>query len=198
MPDRNLVSYAGQPDGHLELVDLRQPPGYTNTVLRKKDDFTHITHEIGDVIADANWSDAIKLSGAINLTVNAGTVKGGAEDVLDVNHSRSCWISIEDAYPGGKYVSTQKGDSDGITLTIYHQHGHGTEVDHDYGNRSDQGNGNTINSRLSVKQADGAVSVRVLQATKPALDGVAFTWAFPSPTAWWHDLATFFFRLIYR
>lgn len=195
MSDRNLVSFWGRPDGYLELVDLRQPPGHTNTVLRQAGDLTPITHDVGDVIPEPDWSDALKLSGAVNLTVNAGTAKGGTEDVFDANHCRNCSVFIQDAYPRGKYVSTQKGESDGITLTIYRQHGHGTEVDHDYGNRSDQGNGNTTNSRLSVKQADGPVLVRVLRATKPQLDGGPFKWAFPSPTAWYHGIVIWFLNL---
>ena len=198
--DRQLVAFAGEPNGKITFIDWRQPPGQNHRVIRLAGDFTPTTQFLtGEINADPSlWSDALKVSGCTNLTVYAGVVRGGSEDVLDVMRSTNCSILMEEAYPRGKYVSTQKGESDGVTLTIYRQHGHGTEVDHDYGNHADKENGDTTNSRLSVKEADGTVLVRVLQATKPMLDGGPFKWAFPSPTAWYHGICIFFFRLWFK
>lgn len=188
--DRQLVAFAGEPNGKITLVDWRQPPGQNHRVIRNEGNFTPITESVGDIDADpTQWEDALKVSGCVNLTVNAGVVQGGSEDVLDVMRSKHVQVFIEDAHPRGKYVSTQKGESHDITLTIQRQHGHGTEVDHDYGNRADRENGNTTDCKLSVNAAYGApVIVRVLRATKPSLDGGPFKWAFPSPTAWYHGL----------
>jgi hypothetical protein len=189
MTDRQLVAFAGQPNGRIALVDWRQQPNHR--VIRGAGDFTPITVTVGDIDADpAQWEDALKISGCTNLTVFAGVVRGGREDCVDVMRSRHCAVFIEDAYPRGKYVSTQKGESHDITLTIQRQHGHGSEVDHDYGNRADNDNGQTTNCRLSVKAllAEGAALVRVLRATAPGLDGGPFVWAFPSPFAWYHGL----------
>lgn len=189
MNDRQLVAFAGEPNGKITLVDWRQPPNHR--VIRGAADITPITATVGDIDADpARWEDALKVSGCINLTVFAGVVRGGNEDCVDVMRSRHCAVFIEDAYPRGKYVSTQKGESHDITLTIQRQHGHGSEVDHDYGNKADNENGLTTDCKLSVKAAYGApVLVRVLRATKPSLDGGPFKWAFPSPyPSWLHRL----------
>jgi len=151
-PDRQLVAFAGTPDGQITFIDWRQKPGYNHTVIRAAGDHTPIEWSVGDIDADpALWEDALKVSGCDYLTVHAGVVKGGNEDVLDVNHSRHVVVNIEDAYPRGKYVSTQKGASDDITVNVRRQHGHGKEVDYDYGNHSDQGDGYTTNCKLNVE-----------------------------------------------
>lgn len=200
MTDRQLVAFAGEPNGKITLVDWRQPPGQNHRVIREEGDFTPIEHDVGDIrFPKGEWSDALKVSGCINLTVLAGVVEGGTEDVLDVMRSRHCAINIEDAYPRGKYVSTQKGESLDITLTIQRQHGHGTEVDHDYGNRADNENGQTTDCKLSVKAVlDGTALVRILRATAPGLDGGPFRWAFPRPDAWYHPIVIWILNLLQK
>lgn len=198
--DRNLVSYCGQPNGLIVLVDYRQPEGHTNTVIRQENDTSAISHNIGDILSpEGHWDDALKVSGCYNLTVYAGRVEGGVEDVLDVNHSAFCHIHIEEAVPRGKYCTTQKGASAGISVDIIRQTGHGTEVDHDYGNHSDQNDADTTMSMLHVgsqADGDGPLVVRVLRATRPAIDGVAYEFAFPKPGAWYHSLCIKILNLI--
>lgn len=193
MADRILVAFAGQPDGQIELVDNRQQPGQTNRILRQAGDYTPITESVGDIrFVPGTWDDSLKLSGCLNLTVNAVVVEGGAEDVLDVNRQCvNCTVNIADAYPRGNFVSTQKGQSDKITVNITRQHGHGKEVDHDYGNHSDQGNGYTKGCTLSAKEVTGEIiTVRTLRyAGKPTLQGGPFKFVFPWPSPkWLHDL----------
>lgn len=198
-PDRQLVAFAGEPNGKITLVDWRQPPGQNHKVLRGAGNFTPITENVGDIDADpALWEDALKVSGCANLTVYAGIVRGGSEDCLDVNHSRHCAVFMEDAYPRGNFILTCKGESDDITVTVARQHGHANEVDYDYGNHSDQGNGTTTRSRLSIKAImDGQPAlVRVLRATAPGLDGGPFKWAFPKPfPKWFHNFCVWLLNL---
>ncbi len=188
MSDQNLVSFYGYPDGKIELVDLRQPPGHTNQIIREPG-FEWLDYTIGDIGQESGISDALKVSGCVNLTVHAFEVHGGLEDVVDVNHSHHVKVYIEDAYPHGKFVSTQKGASTDITLDIKRQHGHGTEIDHDYGNHSDQGDGNTTDCKLAVTAGGEKIKVRVLRADPPGLLGGPFKWAFPDPFAWYHSIA---------
>lgn len=198
MADRILVAFAGKPDGSIELVDNRQPPGHTNKMLRQAGDHSPIEWTVGDIVfTRGQWDDALKVSGCHNLTVYAGYVQGGTEDVLDVNHSNNCTVFIEEAYPRGKFVSTQKGASKNITVQIDRQHGHGTEVDHDYGNHSDQGNGYTTDCSLNVKMDDGGeATVRVLRGTMPSLLGGRFKVVFPKPDAWYHKICIWFLNLV--
>lgn len=196
-PDRQLVAFAGKPDGSIELVDNRQPPGHTNQMLRQAGNYAPISHDVGDIrFPNGEWSDALKVSGCINLSVRAGVVEGGTEDVLDVNHSQKCAVSIEEAYPRGKYVLTCKGASQDITVTVRRQHGHGKEVDYDLGNHSDQGNGTTRNTGISANAFGEQISVRVLRSDKPRLDGGPFRWAFPRPDAWYHPIVIRILNLV--
>lgn len=198
MSDKILVAFAGEPNGKITLVDWRQPPGQNHKVLREDGDHTPIEWSVGDIkFVEGTQSDALKVSGCHNLKVFAGIVEGGTEDVLDVNHSKDCEIYIEDAYPRGKYVSTQKGASHNITVHIDRQHGHGTETDHDYGNNSDQGNGKTTGCALIAKEVNySPIMVRVLRATLPNLAGGPFKWSFPSPFRWYHKICIWFLNLV--
>ena len=200
MSDRTLVSFYGYPDGKIELVDNRQPPGHTNKIIRKSDDWTPLEYSVGSIVFPVGErDDSLKLSGCVNLTVHAEKVEGGGEDVLDVMRSKHCKVFIQDAYPRGKYVTTQKGASEDIGVTIYRQHGHGKEVDHDYGNHADKDNGYTKDCYLSARPDTGEATVRVLQAEAPALNANAgpYRYVWPKPGRW-HSLAVFFFRLFYR
>lgn len=197
--DRQLVVFAGKPDGSIELVDRRVYPE-AHIFIREAGNREPLTWSVaGEIDAHPDsWEDALKISGCDNLTVYADVVRGGNEDVVDINHSRNCSVFINDAHPRGNFVLTCKGESDNITLTVYRQRGHGKEVDYDYGNHSDQGDGTTKNSRLSVKGVldGGPAVVRVLRATTPQLDGGPFKFAFPNPKPkWFHDLVVWFLNL---
>lgn len=198
MSDRQLVAFSGQPNGEITRIDWRLTTGPNHVIIRQPGDFTHIVENVGDIDADpAKWEDALKLSGCINLTVNAGVVRGGREDVLDVMRCRHCTVNIEDAYPRGNFVSTQKGQSEDITLKISRQHGHGKEVDHDYGNNAPGNNGYTKGCKLSVNSSDGRVVVRVLRATAPQISGAPHEFAFPKPSPeWLHAIVIFFLNKI--
>lgn len=195
IPDKQLVSFAGRPDGSILFIDWRQPAGHNHKVIRQPGDWTIITHSVGDIDADPKvWQDALKVSGCANLAVVAGVVRGGSEDVLDVMRSRNCDIAINDAYPRGRFVSTQKGASDGITLTIARQHGHGSEVDHDYGNNAPGHNGTTKNCRLSVGSVSDnkPVVVRGLRSDVPMVSGAPHRFTFPKPGSWLHGIVVWF------
>ena len=217
MSDKILVAFAGETNGKITLVDWRQPSGQNHKILREEGDHTPIEWSVGDIkfptrklslwerivrfftkkSPDDVITDALKVSGCHNLTVFAGIVEGGTEDVLDVNHSKDCKIFIEDAHPRGNFVTTQKGESKNITVHIDRQHGHGTEVDHDYGNNSDQGNGKTTDCALIVKDVNySPIKVRVLRADAPSLSGGPFKWAFPKPHAWYHRIVIWFLNLV--
>jgi hypothetical protein len=201
MSDRQLVAFAGETNGKITLVDWRQPAGHNHRVIREAGDVTPLTEHVGDIDADpAQWEDALKVSGCINLTVTANVVRGGREDVLDVNHSRNCTVIIEDAYPRGNFVSTIKGESDGITFIVKRQHGHGKDVDYDLGNHSDQGDGNTRNVLIQADAFGEPVTVRTLRyAGKPQLKGGPFRYVFPWPQPkWLHDLCVWVLNLLQR
>ncbi len=171
MSDNNLVSLAGKPDGELWLVDLRKPETEARTLLRPAGDTKWIEVYLLDIIPTSTTTDSLKISGAINLSVRANTVRGGLEDVIDINHSQNVNVSILRAEPLGKYVATIKG-SQGIILSINNQIGHGSEVDFDLGNWSDQSRAKTTNVSLSSLMPDWETSTyRTFNADNPMLIG---------------------------
>lgn len=197
-PDNNLVSFAGYDDGRIELFDQRFDPPLGRE-LRSAGSWEHLDYRIeGEVDADPSiHSDAIKFSNAVNLTVRVGVVKGGKEDVWDCNRlSKNCHLLIEDAYPRGRFVSTIKGESDGVTITIARLHGHGKEVDFDLGNNAPANehtptlNGDTKNVAISIGQCDDEATVRCLRYKgSPTLRGGPFRYVFPCPKPkWLHDV----------
>lgn len=172
MPDLNYVSLSGQPDGELWLVDYRRPPAETIHLLRNKGDLTPLTYRAGDIKAPQGkgWTDALKLSGAVNLTVAVDELEGGYEDCVDINHSHNVAVEVQRATPHGKFVLTCKGGSTDVKLSIAEQHGHGTETDLDLGNWADQWSAKTGPVSLYSKTTDGsAVRVRRLNAEHPEL-----------------------------
>lgn len=170
-PDKQYVALAGKPDGEVWLVDYRMPEGLTHRRLREAGNHDRLRIELGDIRPDATWHDALKISGVVHAFVMCGEVLGGAEDVVDVNHSAHVEVIIERAVPRGRFVSTIKGGSHHIDLRVYEQVGHGKRTDHDLGNWSDQSKAKTIAVTLSSPTADGSASrVRVLYAAKPVLN----------------------------
>lgn len=145
-------------------------------------------------------ADALKITNSTNGDVAAGEIYGGYEDCLDVNNrSRNVMVSA-DWYPAGKYVGTIKGGSENVKIfgTL---HGHGSEVDFDFGNISDQSSDVTRACVLSVETKDGsAVKVRVWNAEMPLLLNArdqAYDFVFPSKLPLWARRALYFgYRLL--
>lgn len=148
-----------------------------------------------------DWSDALKItSQCTNFTYVGQTVYGGQEDCVDINN-RCKSVRVSAVFrPQGKYVSTIKGGSRGIILTgsVY---GHGTEVDVDLGNWSDQSQETTRQVHLNLKSMDGKpIRVRVLKAETPTFEEGSgpYEYAWPKPDSWYHDLVVWFFYTFKR
>lgn len=170
MTDRNYVSLAGNPSGELFLTDYRNgAESAAPQLLRSAGDLKLLTLTLGDIKAGPGYADALKVSGAVNVHVVVGELHGGTEDCLDINHSSNVAVMVQRAAPKGRYVATIKG-SQGITLAISEQVGHGAQADIDLGNWSDQSTKKTTGVSLFSKTTDGsAVQVRQLNASKPSL-----------------------------
>ena len=163
-PDRNLYSLAGDGLGNIYL-DGRLLFSASEPGMR--------AHVIDGDLDGTGYSDALKLSGCARLHVIVlGRVIGGSEDVVDINHSSDCIVDIARSEPRGRYLATIKGGSSNISITTK-QHGHGSEVDFDIGNWSDQGGGKrTTGVSIASLTDDGSpVSVRVLHGWSPRLIG---------------------------
>lgn len=120
------------------------------------------------------YSDIFKLSHASNITVKNCTIYGGREDCVDMN--RECKDVVFEnitVHSGGKYCFTVKGGTKNVTLKNVVIDGHGSEVDIDLGNWSDQSSELTTNIILdNVTSKSGIpVKVRVLWAEKPLVVG---------------------------
>lgn len=149
------------------------------------------------------YEDALKFTSHLtDFTGTFGDVYSGLENCADVNNecrnvnlSAKRWIAN-----GGLYPFTVKGGSEGIVIegTLY---GHGTEVDVDAGNKSDQSTNWVKNWELALTMDDGSpVVVRCLMAEAPReREGTGpYVYAFPSPYKWYHGIAVFFFKLIWN
>lgn len=142
-PDKNLISYYGE-----------RPLG---------------NHEHG-VIAppDGSYADSMKISDCDHGYVRATRIFGGTEDCIDVNNKcNDITVFADEWHSGGKYVCTIKGGSSNIMVGGVIMK-HGSEVDVDLGNRSDQSDNSTIGVTLNFSTRDGTpVTVRVLNASRP-------------------------------
>ena len=122
----------------------------------------------------SEYSDIFKLSHSKNVQVRNCVIYGGKEDCVDMN--RECEnILFENVtvHSGGKYCFTIKGGTKNVTLKNVIVDGHGTEMDIDLGNWSDQSSNLTTNIILdNVNSKSGEpVKVRVLWADKPTIVG---------------------------
>jgi hypothetical protein len=185
MKDRNFFSVTGDAAGNIWVNDaLRFTAGHTGIRLL----------ELGEIVPLGNdpWDDALKFSGVRRLRVTVPLVDGRncREDAIDINnHCEDLRVEVAKLYPGKTYAGTLKGNSKRVDVAVEEQIGHGGETDWDFGNWSDQGNGDCGPFTLRARTADGsAVAVRVLNSPKPALDGPSFKWSFPSPNAWYHGI----------
>ena len=120
------------------------------------------------------YSDILKLSHAKNIKVKDCYIYGGREDCVDMN--RECEnITIENTnvHSGGKYCFTIKGGATNVTLRNVTIDGHGSEVDIDLGNWSDQSNKLTTGVVLEnvTSKSGKPVTCRVLWADKPTVIG---------------------------
>ena len=118
-------------------------------------------------------TDLLKISGCVRLSLTVDSIygQGCLEDAIDINHSHDISIVVNDLYPGDKYCSTIKGGSTNIRIVVGRQHGHGSEMDYDLGNFSDQSNAKTTGVSLHINTVDRTpVTVRVLTADKPILE----------------------------
>lgn len=140
-------------------------------------------------------TDTLKVSlcSFIVFTIT-GTLVGGAEDCFDCNNlSHHIIVYGGNLASGGKFISTIKGGSHDIEL-----HGtiikHGSEVDIDLGNHSDQSSAKTTNVSLYLSAAD-QFTIRVLNADRPMVAGLpSYLYLFPSPYAWYHGFCVWFFE----
>ncbi len=155
---------------------------------------------IGDSIKPFQYDDALKFTSNLTDFIGKfGTVYSGAENCADLNNecrnvtlSSPRWITN-----GGLYPFTVKGGCEGITIEGVLD-GHGTEVDVDAGNKSDQSSNWVKNWELALTSLDGRpIVVRCLLAKAPRLrPGTGpYRYAFPAPDAWYHGICVWFFKL---
>lgn len=149
------------------------------------------------------YDDALKFtSGLTEFTGRFGTVYSGAENAADLNNKcRNVNLSADRWMANGsKYPFTIKGGSESIVITGVLD-GHGTEVDVDAGNWSDQSNNWVKLWTLGLKSLDGKpIVVRCLQAHAPYfMDGTGpYVYAFPSPYSWCHGIAVWLLQLWWK
>lgn len=115
-------------------------------------------------------ADALKVTDSADGIILVPRVVGGVEDCLDVNNRcRMVVIGTHSTMwvPRGKYVWTVKGESEDIEIRGILL-GHGSEVDLDLGNHSDQAQGRTRRVFCNVVTADGSpITWRRINATTP-------------------------------
>jgi hypothetical protein len=152
---------------------------------------------IGFPVVAPWWSDTLKItSGCKDFTVLAECIWGGKEDCVDINNQASIiTVHCDNWHPQGKYLATIKGGSRCINL-----HGnvisHGSEVDVDIGNWSDQSNEPTKEVILGLYSKTGKpIIVRVLNGTTPIFiaETGPYVYAFPKPDTWYHSFCVWVF-----
>lgn len=175
MADKNLKSYNGPQD--------------SNQTFNNPD----------EVLDGSNgYNDTLKCSTSLCRTsIHYKKVIGGSEDCCDINNK--CFavsVSADEWESRGKYVFTVKGESKDIYLQGKITR-HGSEVDVDLGNNSDQGNGQTKGVILNLT-SDEPITVRVLQAQPPitVAGSGPYKFVFPKPNTWYHPIVIFFFRIL--
>lgn len=147
-----------KPDNNLHSIANRRPLGDVY---------------LGDLIADpAVHADALKITNCADGRVFVGRIVGGAEDCIDLNnHCENLEIVAESIEPRGKYGVTNKGGNRNITICTKLR-GHGSEVDVDLGNVSDQSDDVTGPTKLYIEHELGPqepVRTRNLNATRPII-----------------------------
>jgi hypothetical protein len=146
------------------------------------------------------YADALKISGIEGTTIEIGQIIGGIEDCIDVNRScKSIKIFTKELIASGKYVATIKGGSSYIELHG-HIRRHGSEVDIDIGNWSDQSNDPTKYVILNLTADNGPVTVRVLSGTEPIFlnSEENYRFLFPDPRHFYHGIVVTIFKFMRR
>lgn len=149
------------------------------------------TRVLPDLIPpDDSYSDTLKFSGgSYDGHVFASRLVGGREDVVDMNGGiHDVRVTASMFEPRGKFVATIKGGCKRCALSGLVR-GHGTEVDVDLGNWSDQSSEVTEDIELELVSHDGSpIRVRYLLAEKPVLRNghiQKYVFVFPSQLPLW-------------
>ena len=156
---------------------------------------------MGAPTAIPNWSDTVKItSGCTNFSLDAAHIYGGQEDCLDANNKATGCTVHANWHPQGKYLATIKGGCHGIGLfgDVY---AHGSEVDVDIGNWSDQSENVTTGTILGLWSKTGhPIRVRVLNGLKPtAMAGSGpYTYVWPHPDGMLHPIIVRIFLFLGR
>ncbi len=164
-PDKCYVSISNTPEGYL-LRDHRLPEGQTDRLLTAGEMLGHPIH-LGEIVCPDGWQDAIKLSNISNVHVYTDYVRGGTEDVVDINKCHDVTVTLGDTLPMGRYLATVKGGSSGIVIGVANMRGHGTETDFDFGNWSDQSQEKTVDSVVLVVTDHKEAFIRAINSDKP-------------------------------
>ena len=145
---------------------------------------------IAETVDGSQCSEALKCSDGVNGSISVRNIAvGGYEDVLDVNRGENCYFSLNRVEPTGRAIATIKGRFNNIALTIFKIEEHGSEVDFDIGNHSDQSpkiySQRGKNCRIKVYHAkDNYITVRVLNANLPEIEvgpNIKIKYLFPWP-----------------
>lgn len=126
-----------------------------------------------DVIDGRGFAEGLKItSQAQDITVFANKIIGGYEDCVDINNRcKNITVVANEWEPRGKYLATDKGGSENVKLKGKLL-AHGTEVDVDGGNYSDQSHKTTEGISLELQAWDGSpVTYRSLDAKSWHLAG---------------------------
>lgn len=149
-----------------------------------------------------DYEDALKgTSQLTNFIGHFGVVYGGLENCLDLNNGcRAVSFQAESWISQGKYPFTIKGGCKHVRI-LGRLIGHGTEVDVDAGNWSDQSHEYVENWELGLVPFDGKpITIRCLAATKPTfVAGTGpYKFVFPHPDAWYHSIVVKLFNQLRR
>jgi hypothetical protein len=145
-PDHNFESYASETD--VRIIGPR-------------------------LIDGQGYDDALKFSNCSGVLIEGIEILGGREDCIDINRGGLIAMRNVTLNPKGKYGVTIKGGAEVVTMKSVVFCSHGSEVDIDLGNWSDQSGERTRGVTLeNVFSSDGRpVVVRVLHADRPLVRG---------------------------
>ncbi len=163
---------------------------------------------LGDVYLDPkiDWASAIKCTSQLrDFTLKAQSVPGGHDAVVDINNQcNGISVGIETAFPNGQFLTTIKGGSKNITLSVGRLYGHGKVCDVMLGDWSDQSHKRVENVTLDIHSPpeNGPVTVIWLGSTRPILAPGSGPYKFiglprctPQPVV---DLTTYVFYTLRR
>jgi hypothetical protein len=184
MKDKNLISFNGDDTGNIwrNGVLIFGPPDKDETGA---EEIRSWTEDLTSLVVPPGTSDTLKFSRVRNLSVVAvGILEGGSEDCIDINNKcRNIFISVPHGIKAfGQYVATIKGGSTNIHLRGMIMQ-HGSTVDVDLGNWSDQSRDITSNVSLDIWTNTGKpVKWRMLNAAVPKLIGSKYQKALSVPS----------------